>query len=322
MPRRRNHEGGPSSHSGGLASYFYDAQNGDGLAPLPQSRVAVQQPQQQKGPAKDASVSFLGTWDKDGNWIGPGPEPRRRPRSRSVAPGARAHSVPRPRVKKARPEGRPAGEMSANQMRHTHKVAMGTAAATMKTHFSDSERIYADHDAWLLHATYMKIQGHIGQCKSEIAEIRAAHKGAGQHKAMVEAVHKTQTDVTAWHLKQIHDDLEHESNTHRVPNHLKLERPYAPEGGPAHIVYVNVALAWLFAAKRQLMTVVEADVKAITARTPMMESFIEGCDQGREARRRYLEHKHALGVKSHSHSYELQDQADIKHQHDVFYGSA
>jgi len=29
-----------------------------------------------------------------------------------------------------------------------------------------------------------------------------------------------------------------------------------------------------------------------------------------------------LGVKSHSHSYELQDQADIKHQHDVFYGSA
>jgi len=198
---------------------------------------------------------------------------------------------------------------------------MGTAAATMKTHFSDSERIYAEHDAWLLHATYMKIQGHIGQCKSEIAEVRAAHKGAGQHKAMVEAVHRTQTDVTAWHLKMIHETLVHETGTHGLVNHVLLDRPYVSNGA-WNIVYVNVALAWLFAAKRQLMTVVEADVKAITARTPMMESFIEGCDQGREARRRYLEHKHALGVKSHSHSYELEDQPDIKHQHDVFYGSA
>lgn len=318
MPRRRNH--GDGSHSG-LASYFYDAQ-GDGLAPLPQSRGSIKQAQ-----AKGEKASFLSEYDSEGKWIGPGPEPprglpRRRHRSQSRGAGERSRSVsvPRPHVKKARPEGDIPEEMNEYEIRHMHKEGMQKRAAEMKKHFHDSDTIYAEHNSWILHATYLKINEHIQQCKTDIAEVRNAHKGPGKHKEVLEAVHSQHIDITEWHLRGIHTSLANESSSHGVVNRLLLDHPYVSEG-TYNVVYLNVALAWLFAAKRQLMTIVEADVKKIANKTQKMQDFINACDAGREARNHYLKHKHALGVKKHKDPYHLADEHDLKHQHDVFYGS-
>ena len=309
MPRKRN-----GRNYGGLASYFYDAQ-GDGLAPLPQSRVTIKQTQ-----AKGEKASFLSYWE-NGVWKGEGPAPpggppKRRHRSQSRGPGERSRSasVPRPHVKKPRPEGHVPAEMGENQERHMHKEVMNKSAAEMKKYFGDADAIYQDHSKWLLYETYARIQEHIAKCKSVIAEVRLEHKGPGKHKEKVEAVHAKEIDITHWESEEIHSKLAYQSDEHKVSNRLLLERPYDPDDFKH--VYVNVALAWLFAAKRQLMKIVEADVKKIPIKTAKMIEFISACEKGHEARKHYHDHKKALGVKHHSNSYRLDDQHNLKYQHD------
>jgi hypothetical protein len=128
-------------------------------------------------------------------------------------------------------------------------------------------------------------------------------------------------DVTGWNFKAIDGELSAWSSQVGVVNHVLMDRPYFTHGKGNH-VYVNVVIAWLFAAKRQLMSILEADLKK-KASTPSIQEFIEESDKGREARKHYKAHKEALGHKHHtSGKYNLQDEADLKHQHDVFYGSA
>ena len=313
MPRKRN-----GRNYGGLASYFYDAQ-GDGLAPLPQSRVTIKQTQ-----AKGEKASFLSHWE-NGIWKGEGPAPpggppKRRHRSQSRGPGERSRSasVPRPHVKKPRPEGHVPAEMGENQERHMHKEVMNKSAAEMKKYFGEADDIYTEHPKWLLFETHVTINEHIAQCKSVIADVRLKHKGPGKHKEKVESVHATEIDITHWKCKQIHEELVYQSGTHKVDNRLLLERPYDPQD--SHHVYVNVALAWLFAAKRQLMTILEADVKRIPSRTPKMDEFIAACEKGRQARKHYHDHKTALGVKHHSGSYTLNDKHYLEYQRDRMFG--
>ena len=319
MPYRRKHADG--NHRG-LASYFYDAQ-GDGLAPLPQSsrvstgKLAVQQP-------TPAAASFLSGW-KNGKWEGPDPEPaggppKRSHRSRSVTPAggerARHSSASRPpRVKKAKPAGAAhSGEM--NQTRHKHKEGMKQSAADMKEHFKESDKIFAEHESWPLHGTYLQINAHIQQCKTDIAEVRAEHAAPGQHKESVEAVHSTRIDIGNWHTGTMYDTLERESADHHV--HLRLLLRHPRDEHDSNYVYVNVALAWLFAAKRQLMAIVEADVEQMADKTPRMEAFVKACKEGRQAREQYLTHKNFLGVKKHKNKYHLEDQEDLAYQHDRF----
>ena len=319
MPDRRKHADG--NHRG-LASYFYDAQ-GDGLAPLPQSsrvstgKLAVQQP-------TPAAASFLTSGWKKGVWTGPGPEPaggppKRRQRSRSVTPAggerARHSSTSRPpRVKKAKPAGAAhSDDTTMNQTRHKHKEGMKQSAADMKEHFKESDQIFAEHESWPLHGTYLQINAHIQQCKTDIAEVRAEHAAPGQHKESVEAVHSTRIDIGNWHTGTMYDTLERESAAQNV--HLRLLLRHPRDEHDSNYVYVNVALAWLFAAKRQLMAIVEADVEQMADMTPRMEAFVKACKEGRQAREQYLTHKNFLGVKKHKNKYHLEDQRDLEYQH-------
>jgi hypothetical protein len=98
-----------------------------------------------------------------------------------------------------------------------------------------------------------------------------------------------------------------------------MDRPYFTHGSGNH-VFVNVVIAWLFAAKRQLMSILEADLKKMDG-APKIQEFIQESDKGREARAHYKTHKEALNGRHHSGKYDLQDEEDIRHQHSVFYGS-
>ena len=190
---------------------------------------------------------------------------------------------------------------------------MKKSAADMKEHFKESDKIFAEHESWPLHGTYVQINAHIQQCKTAIAEVRAEHTAPGQHKESVEAVHGTHIDIGGWHTGTMYDTLKSESVAHHVHLRLLLERPYSEHS--FNHVYVNVALAWLFAAKRQLMAIVEADVEQMADMTPKKEAFVNACKEGRQAREQYLSHKHFLGVKKHKNKYELEDQEDLEHQH-------
>ena len=104
-----------------------------------------------------------------------------------------------------------------------------------------------------------------------------------------------------------------------MENHLTLERPYSRHGD--FILYVNVVMAWLFAAKRQLMNVVEHVVKQHLDDPTWNEAqmFIQMTNHGRDARSAFEKHKHALGVKQHSGDYHLKDADDLKTQHEKLY---
>ena len=201
-----------------------------------------------------------------------------------------------------------------NQTRHWHKEGMKQSAADMKEHFKESDQIFAEHESWPLHGTYLQINAHIQQCKTDIAEVRAEHAAPGQHKESVEAVHSTHIDIGNWHTGTMYDTLERESAAQNV--HLRLLLRHPRDEHDSNYVYVNVALAWLFAAKRQLMAIVEADVEQMADMTPRMEAFVKACKEGRQAREQYLTHKNFLGVKKHKNKYHLEDQEDLAYQHD------
>lgn len=202
-----------------------------------------------------------------------------------------------------------------NQTRHWHKEGMKKSAADMKEHFKESDKIFAEHESWPLHGTYLQINAHIQECKTDIAEVRAQHTAPGQHKESVEAVHSTHIDIRNWHTGTMYDTLKSESVANHVHLRLILEHPYSEHEHSLNYVYVNVALAWLFAAKRQLMAIVEADVEQMADKTPRMKAFVKACKEGRQAREQYLTHKNFLGVKKHKNKYELADQEDLEYQH-------
>jgi hypothetical protein len=318
MPQKRRAAGGS------LASYFHGSANGDvddGLGP-PVRAATTSRPGKNAGAAKaitflpaDEKASFLKYYDSHGNWLGPGNDPakkKKRGRSRSKAPREKKHG-----------EGgeQESHEKGPNAMRHEHKAGMMRNAEAMKEHFKNAERIYEQHASWPLTRTHALIKTYIEKCKADIAEVRQAHTGPGAHKDKIEAVHARMIEVTGWDFKAIDGELHAWASQVGVVNRLLMDRPYFRHGGGNH-VYVNVVIAWLFAAKRQLMSTLEADLKKKPS-TPSIKEFIEESDKGREARSHYKTHKEALGHKHHTAGkYTLQDEEDLKHQHDVIYGSA
>jgi hypothetical protein len=185
----------------------------------------------------------------------------------------------------------------------------------MKENFKETENIYEAHQAWPLTPIYQKIQDCIQKCKDAIHEART-HTGAGRHKLNVEAVHAKQIDTSGWGFKSIHDAItayvyqaEH--------NHLKLERPHHHVDG-THM-YVNVVLAWLFAAKGQLMSNLAVYIAQAFNKTPAMSKFLEHEHEGRRARSEFHRYKHQLPEKKRK-LYDLNDQRLLDEQYQALYG--
>jgi hypothetical protein len=180
----------------------------------------------------------------------------------------------------------------------------------MQKHFKATENLLEEHTAWPLHNIYKKIQDCISSCKKAIHDART-HTGAGRHKLNIEAVHATRIDTTGWGFKAIHDAITgyaYQANK----NHLTLERPHHHTDG-THM-YVNVVLAWLFAAKSQLMSNLAVYMEQSYVKTPTIAKFLEHEHQGREARAAFHGYKSQLPRREHS-KYNLADKTLLTEQY-------
>lgn len=185
---------------------------------------------------------------------------------------------------------------------------------TMKDHFHETESIYENHSAWPLSPIYQKIQACILKCKEEIRDTRS-HTGVGRHKLNVEAVHAKRIDTSGWGFKAIHDaitEYAHQAKT----NHLTLEKPHHHADG-THM-YVNVVLAWLFAAKRQLMSNLSVYLEQVYNKTPATAKFLEHEHKAREALAAFHRDKQMLPGKKRK-SYDLHDKTLLDEQYAAMY---
>lgn len=301
MPR--NHRKG-----GSLASYFYEAAGGDGLGPLP-------------GPAKTAKAfkssilpdnasNLQGYFN--GVWMGPGPEPKHHVQHRRRRPPSRP-----PKAGGAHPAAAEDKPKSEGMVRHEHKVDLHNKVASMKKHFSETDTILERNSKWPMHYTHSRIIFYIGQCKDVIKAARS-HKGAGSRKANSEAVHSKHLHETdGWSFGAIHSDIHQYSESVDIKNHLSLEKPLTAPGESG--MYVNVVLAWLFAAKRQLMTTLAKYISDQYVKTADMVKFLEENEKGVNARRAYRTDKNFLGAKHHAHPYDLHDKEVLARQHSILY---
>lgn len=190
----------------------------------------------------------------------------------------------------------------------------------MKTHFHRTEEILNEHSAWPLYDVHIQLVDYMEKCKAIIADVRKQNKGPGLHQRSVEAVHAKHLNIQGWHFHKMHNTLMYHANEAGVPFHIVLETPYTGHED-VQKVYVNVALAWLFAAKRQLMNILETMIEKKMIKTGKEQEYISESKKGKEARNEYLKHKHALGVRHHANPYNIQDAADLKHQYDLFHGA-
>lgn len=293
MPRNRR--------GGSLASYFYDAAgDGVGLGEKYASNM-VNEP-------ANITPGFLQEW-RNGKWMGPGPEPSSGP----PKPGKSR----RTRRKKSNPAGA-AQVMSENMKRHARKQDKKAKLASMKKHFKQTEILLDKNTQWPMHYTHSRIDFYINQCKEEIQKAKS-HTGAGSHKLNSEAVHKKLLHETdGWSFKAIFTDISQLCANEGVKNHLALQKPMTAEGETG--MYVNVVLAWLFAAKRQAMTALAKFIQDQPSKTPDMIQFLEENKKGIAARADYRADKEFLGPRHHAHPYDLHDRTILARQHEILYG--
>jgi hypothetical protein len=85
-------------------------------------------------------------------------------------------------------------------------------------------------------------------------------------------------------------------------------------------MYVNVVLAWLFAAKKQLMSNLTVYLDQSYNKTPAVVKFLEHEHKGREALAAYHTEKHGLPPRKRK-PYELEDQTLLDEQYKALYGA-
>lgn len=299
MPRNKQ--------GGSLASYFYDAA-GDGSGAPPRSVQSVSTNARAAPVSMATTPGFLQAGWKNGVWTGPGAEP----------PGGppKAGKRRRTRSKKTKPTGA-AQEMSDGMKRHQAKVDAQNKVTAMKKHFRDTELLLEQHASWPHHAVHEMISDYINHCKKEIASTRTA-TGVGSHKINIEAVHSHKINVGSWKFNDIYAKIKAMAEKLGIHNHLQLSEPLHRNEGDGHM-YVNVVMAWLFAAKRQLMSNLAKFIVTQEKKTAEMEKFLEHNRLGIEARTRYKADKHYLGLRTHAHPYHLQDRDLLSEQHAHLY---
>ncbi len=186
---------------------------------------------------------------------------------------------------------------------------------TMKKHYKETEEISERHTRWPLQAAHVLIEAYISDCKDAIKKARI-HTGQGKHRKNVEAVHATRIDTSNWDFAKIYEPIAHFQHLAH-PNHLKLPMPHHHKDG-THL-FVNAVLAWLFAAKSQLMANLAAYIEDLTVKTDDMEKYLHHSKQGREALAAFHAFKHKLPPKK-SKGYTLQDSTILDEQHKALYG--
>lgn len=185
----------------------------------------------------------------------------------------------------------------------------------MKGHYKTTEEIVERNGSWPLQEPYTTIDAYILECKGAIHDART-HKGQGRHRKNVEAVHATRIDTSNWDFASIYEPIVNFQHLAH-PNHLKLSKPHHHKDG-THL-FVNAVMAWLFAAKSQLMANLAAYIEDQGRKTDDMAKFLRHSREGREALAAFHSFKHKLPPRK-SKGYTLQDSNILDEQHKALYG--
>lgn len=161
----------------------------------------------------------------------------------------------------------------------------------MKTHFKETHEIYDQHASWPGYATFKQIGKYIQDVKTDYLKLIWANKTMN-HKAKLMEIHSTEIEETDdFNFEQIHDEVSSFAKENSLENRLTLNTPWATA---SHTPFVTVVLAWLFAAKKQLMYTLTVYLKAHKAADSAAAKFIRESEAGAEARKQFKNWKTKL----------------------------
>lgn len=160
----------------------------------------------------------------------------------------------------------------------------------MKKHFALTHEILDEHASWPRYATFERIEDYIQKVKEEYIQPIWAREGV-KHKDKLEAIHSAKVDTTNYDFESIYKRVSTFAVENGMQNRLTLKKPWAQEGKKP---YVNVVLAWLFAAKKQLMYTLTVYLKANKATDPDVARFIHESEAGAAARTEFKNIKATL----------------------------
>jgi hypothetical protein len=185
----------------------------------------------------------------------------------------------------------------------------------MNTHFKETNRILDEHTSWPRYATFERIEEYIQKVKTDY--VTPVWEESGNHKSKVEKIHKTQIDAATWDFKSIHKRISTFAEENDVTNRLTLSEPV---GNESHKPYANVVLAWLFAAKKQLMYTLTIYLKKHKEGDKQAMKFIENSEAGAAARTKFKEWKAKLSHRAPREPFfadhaQLEDQYRDLHVH-------
>ena len=160
----------------------------------------------------------------------------------------------------------------------------------MKKHFKETHNIWDAHPSWPHHATLQLIGDYIQRVKVDYIK-PIWEKKELNHKGKLEEIHSTKVDTIEYEFAKIHDQVASFAEENGLQNRLVPKKPWAHGGNEP---YVNVVLAWLFAAKKQLMYTMTAYLKQAKPDDPMAHKFVFESEAGSAARTGFKKHKALL----------------------------
>mmetsp|Transcript_46764 Transcript_46764/g.97869 ORF Transcript_46764/g.97869 Transcript_46764/m.97869 type:complete len:263 (-) Transcript_46764:176-964(-) len=209
---------------------------------------------------------------EDGPELGVIPRKKRPPRVRPSVPA-------RPTIKKT--HGTPKSEalpgtkrFNREQIRHYKEL--------MQQHFGNTSVSISDHQNWPLYGTFHKIEDYIQKVKTDYLNPIWEHQV--NHKTKVEQIHSKHVDTSGWDFASIYKRVSSFAEENGQMNRLTLEKPWAPDSGRP---YANVVLAWLFAAKKQLMWTLTVYMKKNKAGDSEAAQFVKDSEAGAAARAQF-----------------------------------
>lgn len=205
-------------------------------------------------------------------------------------------------------EGPARGTLTPGSKRRT-RAQIKHYKELMKKHFGNTHEILEGHASWPRFATFERIEDYIQKVKTEY--LNPIWDQKVNHKTKMEEIHSKHVDTAGWDFESIYKRVSSFADENGQENRLTLPKPWASDSGKP---YVNVVLAWLFAAKKQLMWTLTVYLKKHKAGDAEAEKFVHESEAGAAARTQFKEFKAKLPTRA-PRGPPLKDHAALEHQY-------
>jgi hypothetical protein len=179
----------------------------------------------------------------------------------------------------------------------------------MQVHFKHTHEILDEQKSWPRYATFERIEKYIQKIQTEY--VTPIWDGKDTHKSKVEHIHSNHVNTADMDLNSIYKRVSTFAEENGVKNRLTLSEPV---GNESHKPYANVVLAWLFAAKKQLMFTLTVYLKTHKVDDAQARKFIHESEAGADARAKFKELKAQLPHREPRAPF-FADHAALEEQH-------